>query len=151
MSVGEFCNRDVVIANRKTTLTEIAQLMREHHVGCVVVVENKDSNNIPIGIITDRDLVVELIAENIQLDSVTAGDVMSANLLLGREIDGLWETIKRMRSKGVRRVPVVNDEKVLVGILTVDDVLEILASELTELVSLISREQYKEDATRSIP
>ena len=151
MSVGEFCNRDVVIANRKTTLTEIAQLMREHHVGCVVVVENKDSNNIPIGIITDRDLVVELIAENTQLDSVTAGDVMSSNLLLAREIDGLWETIKRMRSKGVRRVPVINDEKVLVGILTVDDVLEILANELTELVSLISREQYKEDATRSIP
>lgn len=151
MSVGEFCNREVIVSNKETSITDISQLMREHHVGCVVIVDNEDDCNTPVGIITDRDIVIEVIAANLNINSVNAGDIMSSDLLVAREVDGLWETLKRMRANGVRRVPVVNDEQVLVGILTVDDILEILANEFSELVALMSHEQRKEIAVRSVP
>ena len=148
MSVGEFCNREVIIASKDSSLVEIAQLMRQHHVGSIVIVEPKGQNNIPIGIITDRDIVLEIIAPTLDLDAVTAGDVMSNELLVAREVDGLWETLKRMRSHGVRRVPVINDEQVLAGILSVDDVLEILSNEFSELIKLINNEHHKEETVR---
>ena len=151
MSVGEFCNREVVIADKTTSLVEIAQLMRQQHVGCVVVTESQAENNIPLGIITDRDIVLEIVAPQLDLESVAVVDVMSRDLLLAREVDGLWETLKRMRSRGVRRVPVINDERVLVGILTVDDILEILANEFSELVTLMNKERRKEEAVRAQP
>jgi CBS domain-containing protein len=151
MSVGEFCNREVVVADKNTSLVEIAQLMREHHVGCIVITEHQVENKIPIGIITDRDIVLEIVAPRLDLEAVAVGDVMSSDLLLAREVDGLWETLKRMRSRGVRRVPVINDEQVLVGILTVDDILEILANEFSELVTLMNKERRKEVAVRTQP
>lgn len=150
MSVGDFCNREVIVAYTTTSINEIAQLMREHHVGCVVIVKNSAENNIPIGIITDRDIVLEVIAPMVDINSITAGDIMSVELVTAREIDGIWETLQRMRSHGVRRIPVINDEKVLVGILTVDDVLESLVGELNELVHLISREQNRERSQRTV-
>jgi len=151
MSVGEFCNREVIIANKATSLVEIAKLMRQHHVGCVVITESQAENNVPIGIVTDRDIVLEIVAPKLDLEAVNVGDVMSGDLLLAREVDGLWETLKRMRSRGVRRIPVVNDEKVLVGILTVDDILEVLANEFSELVTLMNKERRKEEAVRTQP
>lgn len=151
MSVGDFCNREVIVAGKNTSLVEIAQLMRQHHVGSLVIVQSKGENNIPVGIITDRDIVIEMVASQLDFEKVTAGDVMSSELLTAREIDGLWETLKRMRSHGIRRVPVVNDEDVLVGILTVDDILEVLSNELSDLVTLVTRERRKEEAVRSTP
>ena len=150
MSVGEFCNREVIVANKDTTVVEIAQLMRQHHVGSIVIVESNGPNNVPVGIITDRDIVLEIVAPQLDLDAVTAGDIMSGELLIAREVDGLWETLKRMRSHGVRRVPVINDEEVLLGILSVDDTLEILSNEFSELVSLMNRERHKEEAARTV-
>jgi CBS domain-containing protein len=151
MSVGAFCNREVVIADKATSLIEIAKLMRQHHVGCVIISESQEGNNIPVGIITDRDIVLEIVAPQLDFEAVAIGDVMSSDLLLAREVDGLWETLKRMRSRGVRRVPVVNDEKILVGILTVDDILEILANEFSELVTLMNKERRKEESVRTQP
>ena len=151
MSVGEFCNREVVIADKTASLIEIAKLMRRHHVGCVVITESQAGNNLPVGIVTDRDIVLEIVAPKLDLEAVNVGDVMSSDLLLAREVDGLWETLKRMRSRGVRRIPVVNDEKVLVGILTVDDILEVLANEFSELVTLMNKERRKEEAVRTQP
>jgi CBS domain-containing protein len=151
MSVGEFCNREVVIADKAASLVEIAKLMRQHHVGCVVITESQAENNVPIGIITDRDIVLEIVAPQLNVEAAAVGDVMSSDLLLAREVDGLWETLKRMRSRGVRRVPVINDEKVLVGILTVDDILEILANEFSELVTLMNKERRKEESVRTQP
>lgn len=151
MSVGEFCNREVIVANKDTSLVEIAKLMRQHHVGCIVIVEPQQENNVPIGIITDRDIVIEIIAPQLDIQTVAAGDVMNRDLLVAREVDGLWETLKRMRSRGVRRVPVVNDEQLLVGILTLDDILEILANEFSELVTIMNKERRKEEAVRTQP
>jgi CBS domain-containing protein len=102
----------------------------------------------PVGIITDRDLVIEILAAELDPNAVTVGDIMSYDLTTAREEDGLWETLQRMRVKGVRRIPVVNQQGLLAGILTSDDLLEILAGELTELVKIIGKEQEREQKTR---
>ena len=148
MSIGEFCTREVVIAERDTGIVELTQLMRKHHVGDVVVVEKKGDLAVPVGIITDRDIVVELIAGEVDLDSVTTGDVMSPELITAGEKEGIWDTLQRMRSQGIRRLPVVNYDGGLEGILTVDDLIELLADELALLAKIAGRGQEVEGKRR---
>lgn len=149
MRVGEVCNREVVVVDRGASLLEAAHLMRSQHVGDVVVVEIQDGRSIPVGILTDRDIVVELIAEEVDLQKVAVGDVMSFELIIARESDGLFETVEHMRDRGVRRLPVVAENGGLEGILAVDDVLELLAEQLTALVRLVACEQRHERQRRA--
>ncbi len=144
MSVGEYCVRDVVVIGKDESVREAAKLMREHHVGDLIVVEDKDGKRVPVGILTDRDLVVEVLALDVDMDAVSAGDTMSFELVTAKEDDDLQETLALMRQKGVRRIPVVDTEGALAGILTVDDVIDVLAEELNDLTRLISREQLRE-------
>lgn len=146
MSVGEYCNRDVVIVNKTDSVQEAIGLMRSEHVGTVVVVEKINDSVVPVGVLTDRDVIVEVFAENVDLQSVNVGDVMSIDLVVVNESVDLMAAIKIMRSKGVRRIPVVNDDGALVGILSVDDVLDLLAEQMMDLAKLISKEQSREQA-----
>ena len=148
MLVSEFCNREVVIVDRATTILEAAKLMRSEHVGDLVVTDNRNGRQVPVGILTDRDIVVELLAEEIELDKVSIGDAMSYELLCVKEQDGLQETIEKMRNRGVRRLPVVDDAGALVGIVTVDDLMELVAEQLTDLVRLVGNEQVRERVRR---
>lgn len=149
MSIGEICNRETVITTKDGSISQAAQLMREQHVGDLVVVEESAGRRIPVGILTDRDLVIEILAKEVAMDAVTVGDVMSGELLTARESDGLYETLQRMRAKGVRRVPVVDSGGALVGIVSADDLLDLLADELTALARLLSREQARERQKRT--
>ncbi|HUL13044.1 MAG TPA: CBS domain-containing protein [Methylococcaceae bacterium] len=149
MSVGQFCNRDTVIVRKQDSIVEAAKLMRQHHVGCLIVVEENGSGTFaPIGIVTDRDLVIEILAEEVNPEEVAIGDIMSYELVTAHENDGLWETLQRMRIKGVRRIPVVDQNGALKGILTNDDLLEILAGELGEIAKLVNRELQREQKIR---
>ena len=148
MTVGKFCNREVIIAEKDSTVFEVAKLMRNHHVGDVIVVSTSGDRTKPIGILTDRDIVIEVIAADVPLDSVSAGDIMSYELVTARESDSIWDTLQHMRAKGVRRVPVVNDAGGLEGILSIDDLLELFAEELNLLAKVPFREQLIEGATR---
>jgi len=148
MRVGEVCNREVVVVEPNATLLEAAKLMRSQHVGDVVVVEERDGHRIPVGILTDRDMVVALIAEEVALNAVSVGDVMSFELVIARESDSLYDTIEHMREKGVRRMPVVAENGSLVGILTVDDVLDLLSEQLSALVRLVASERRHEEQRR---
>ena len=150
MTVGKFCSREVVVASKDSTIIDVARLMRQHHVGDVVIVDSNGNGDQPkpIGIITDRDIVVELIACEVSLDAVSVGDAMSFELITARELDSIWETLHRLGTKGVRRIPVVNDEGGLEGILTVDDLLEMLAEELILLAKVPVREQMLEKETK---
>jgi CBS domain-containing protein len=149
MTVGEICNREVIIIDQDGPIQEAIRLMREHHVGDVVVVEQRGGERYPVGILTDRDIVVEILAEGVDLDAVAIKDVMSYQLLEVRERDDVADALRLMRSKGVRRLPVVNDQGVLAGILSVDDVMDVLAEELMDLATLIRREQLKEQLRRT--
>lgn len=148
MSVGKYCNREVVIAERETEVREAARLMRRHHVGDLIVVERRGPESIPIGVVTDRDLVVEVLAQDVPVHAVILGDVMSPELVTARESDALSDTLRRMASLGIRRLPVVNDHGGLVGILTADDILELFAEAMANLASLVGREIEKETEQR---
>ena len=148
MSVGEVCSREVVFIGRDSSVVEAARLMREHHVGALVVTGFAEGGQRPIGILTDRDIVVEVIAEGLNAENLLVGDVMSFELVTIGEDDGISEAIKVMKGRGVRRIPVLNIIGELVGIFTVDDVIELLAEELSDLSKLVGHEQDREKATR---
>jgi CBS domain-containing protein len=148
MPVGEICNREVVIVQAGKSALEAAQLMRQHHVGDVVVVEERGGFRVPVGIVTDRDLVVEIVAPGLDPSAITVGDIMAPELATVTENIGVFEAIQYMRTKGVRRLPVVDGNGGLIGILAVDDLLELLADELLLLAKLVKREQKKEMASR---
>jgi CBS domain-containing protein len=148
MPISEICNREVVIVQRNNTIQEAAKLMRQHHVGDVVVVEDQGGVRVPVGIVTDRDLVVEIMAPAIDQKVITVGDIMVPELATVKENAGMFETIEYMRAKGVRRLPVVDQSGGLVGILTLDDLLELLAEELLALAKLVKHEQKKETMSR---
>jgi CBS domain-containing protein len=149
MSAGKLCKRNVITTSRDTTIREAARLMRKHHVGCLVITEAKAGRTEPVGMLTDRDIVMEVIAEDINLNEVNVGDIMSYALLKVRECDSIIETAQRMRARGVRRVPVVSDEGELTGIIALDDILELLSEELSMLAKLTSREAEQEQKKRA--
>jgi len=148
MTIGKVCNREVVFIHAQASVPEAARLMREYHVGDLVVIKEKTGKRIPVGIVTDRDIVLEVIAEGVDMDDVSVGDIMSDKLVTAREGDGLLETIKVMRAKGIRRLPVVNDDNELVGILSVDDLINLLSEQIVDLARLIAREQDREKTGR---
>lgn len=148
MIVGELCIREVVIIHGRDTIRDAAKLMRSHHVGNVVAVESRNGENIPIGILTDRDIVLGLLATDVDIDAVTVGDVMSSELLCVREDEDVFTALKRMRQHGVRRMVVVNERDSLEGILAVDDLIALLSEQLGDLTTLITRGQQHEENRR---
>jgi CBS domain-containing protein len=122
--------------------------MREYHVGDVVVVNARGDEKVPVGIITDRDIVLAIVASEIDLDAVLAGDIMSHELLTAGEQESIWDVLQRMRSHGVRRLPVVNARGGLEGILSVNDFLELITEELLALAQVATRQQQREKEIR---
>ncbi|HUW27982.1 MAG TPA: CBS domain-containing protein [Sulfuriferula sp.] len=148
MAIGEICNREVIVVAQETTIGEAAQLMRQHHVGDVVVVTEEGGRRKPVGIVTDRDVVVEVVATGLDPAVLTVGDIMVPDLATVPEQTGVFEAIRYMRDQGVRRMPVVGEDGSLIGILALDDLLELLAEELGALARLVTREQGKEIQNR---
>jgi len=148
MSAGEYCNREVVVVSKSEPVSEAISLMRSHHVGDVIVVETTAAGTIPVGILTDRDIVLEILAEGVDLEAVSISDVMSYELVTVTEDTKLIDTIKLMRDKGVRRIPVVNQQGGREGLLSVDDLVELLAEQLMDMVGLIRKEQARESKAR---
>ena len=131
MAIGEICSREVVIARRAETVREAAELMRRHHVGDIVVVEERGDVRTPVGIFTDRDIAVAIVAKGLDPDNLTLGEVSTESLIVAKETLGVAETVELMRSRSIRRVPVVDSGGALVGIVAMDDLLELMAEELT--------------------
>lgn len=148
MSIGEYCNRDVVVTDGATPVTGVAKLMRHYHVGDVIIVERHHEVATPVGILTDRDIVVEVLAEGVNPVAVTAADVMSRDLFLLNETESISSAIERMHARGVRRAPVIDTSSDLVGLLSVDDLIEIMAEQLQQLSTLFKRQQVQEQQQR---
>ena len=148
MSIGEFCNRIVVIAERDTTVLEAALLMRRHHVGSIVVSEARDGVRKPVGIVTDRDIVIEVVCNALDPKTLRLGEIMTGNLAAVREQDGVFETLQLMRSRGIRRAPVIGAEGELIGIIAADDLIQLLSEAMADLSKLITREQECEASAR---
>jgi CBS domain-containing protein len=144
VAIGEICNREVVFARRDSTVREAAQLMRDSHVGDLIIVDERNGRRVPAGILTDRDIAVGIVAKGLDPDTLAVGDVVGPELVLVKESAGVSETIELMRAKGVRRIPVVDASGALVGIVTADDMLDLLAEELSGLARMVAREQRRE-------
>jgi len=148
MSLASVCNRNVVYIDQDAGIIEVARMMREQHVGSIVVVDHSGK---PIGIITDRDLVIEVIAKEVSADSLILKDIMTPQPVILDENEATEDALRTMRDKGVRRSPVVDAEGLLSGIVSIDDILQHLSQELNELVALIDNEQQQESVSRDHP
>lgn len=148
MRVDEACNEAVVTADPSLGIVRAAEIMRDRHVGTLVVVEMRAGVLTPTGIVTDRDIVVEVLAKNVPLQSVTLGDLVSGQLLTARPDDDLFDTLDRMRLEGVRRMPVVDGTGNLVGILSVDDVLAVISKIVSEVPQLARHQRVGEVVRR---
>ncbi len=149
MLISDVCNRNVVCATRETTISDAASLMRRHHIGDVVVVDQLEGDRMPVGIVTDRDIVVEVVAPGLDAKVITLGDVLLSGRLVtveGRE--SCPDTIRLMSAKGVHRMPVVTERGALAGIVSIDDLLPHLATQLSDLADLGARGRQRETQTR---
>ena len=148
MPISECCNIGVVCCEADASIPDVAQLMRKHHVGDVVVVERKDDGRIPIGIMTDRDIVIETIALQLDVNLFTAGDFMSSPLVTVNEDEDFVETLRLMRAHNIRRMPVVSHTGTLYGIVTADDIVNLLSMELSLMTGAIVAQPIKEGHLR---
>lgn len=148
MSLKECCNVGVICCDADTPLPEVAALMRKHHVGDVIVIEDKDGSRMPLGIVTDRDIVMETISVQIDASVFTAGDIMTSPLVCAREDEGFVETLRLMRQHKIRRMPIVTQAGALCGIVTADDLINLLAMELSLLTAAIIDQPMKEGKLR---
>ncbi len=148
MQAAELCNRQVVTASRDMSIPDAARLMRDRHVGSLVVTEANEGKVIPVGILTDRDIVIEIISRDISLSEVTVGDIMTYALLKVTEDENIFDVAQRMRARGVRRVPVISRLGELIGIIAADDILELLSQELSLLARITTRETEQEKTKR---
>ena len=148
MRIGDICTIETVHCKRDMTVQEAALLMRKHHVGDLVVVEQPNGEQVPVGIITDRDIVVSVIALGLDPSSLLVGDIMTGELLTATENEDVYETIEKMRFKNIRRLPVINSLGGLSGIVSVDDLLEFLSEEMGELSRISSGQLAQEKRAR---
>lgn len=149
-NLGTIASRLVIVVTGATSVTEAARLMRSHHVGSLVVMASAAADALPIGIVTDRDLVVEVLAQEVEPPLVKVGDVMSKTLVTARADDALFDAVEQMRRHGVRRLVVVDDEGGLVGLVSMDDLIGILAEELGGMSKALAAQVRAEEQARPL-
>ncbi len=148
MKTGQVCKRDVVAIEATGNLADASRLMRQAHVGSIVVVDETGLRR-PVGIVTDRDIVVEVVAAGLDPNTLTVGEIMARTLAVAREEDDALVSLKTMRRRGVRRLPVVDSTGALVGIVTLDDLLEVGTNALMDVVQAITSERALESWRRT--
>ncbi len=148
MHIRDICTSEAAHCSRDETVQGAAITMRRLHVGDVIVVDQFDGARVPVGIVTDRDIVISVIAPGLDPASLQVGDIMTDDLLTARDTDDVYETIERMRLRGIRRVPVIDANGSLAGIVSADDLLEFLAEEMGELSRISPYQQAHERRAR---
>lgn len=150
MNVAQLCSRNVISVRKTDELLAAARLMREHHVGYLVVIEPDFAGSTarPIGVLTDRDIVVGIVARGRDLRNLIVGDVMTQNPVVVDQFDSILTAVREMRRIGVRRMPVTGSLGELIGVLSLDDVLDSLAAELQNLAGAVRNEQRVETELR---
>src|SRR5690348_14264796 len=149
MKAGDLCNRLVIDITEDESVQRAAELMRKYHVGMLVVTGYGDTEHAPVGVVTDRDIVVETTAEGIDPEEVTVGDIMCDEVVMAAEDDEVPDVLEMMRKKGVRRLPVVDAKGTLVGILTVDDLLQLCAEDLGAMAAIVGGQRRRESKVRA--
>lgn len=151
MKVGELSQQNVITVSPTSGIAAAARVMREAHVGCLIVVEpgREEGSYKVVGVLTDRDIVVAVVARDADPRALTVGDVMTRDPLIANESSPLEVTLTLMEQAGVRRVPVVNSKGALSGVLSLDDALRTIAMQLTRIAGCIGSEQKVERHVRA--
>jgi CBS domain-containing protein len=150
MNVGSICSRRVITASPQLDIQAAAELMRQEHVGLLVIVpEEPPGPRPPLGVLTDRDIVVAVVAKRADPAALKVGDVMSMQPVVAGEGDAIDLALRTMRRAGVRRLPVVNGRGEVVGVLSLDDLLEFVAREMGNLSGAVLNGRHIEGATRN--
>ncbi|MDE2607904.1 MAG: CBS domain-containing protein [Burkholderiales bacterium] len=145
LTAGEICIREVVFSDRGMLLGEAARLMRSQHVGSLVVVEERSpKERIVVGMITDRDLATAVVALERDPRAIRVGDVMSGDVVTVREQDSLLDVLSAMRRKKVRRVPVTGARGELIGLVSIDDLLSVVAEQMQALAAAVGAAGHHE-------
>lgn len=151
MNVASICGKNVVTIRGFEELGAAAQLMREKHIGYLVVIEPDVASTgslKPIGVLTDRDIVISVVARETDPRTLRVSDVMTQNPVVTRDSDSLEQALARMRGIGVRRLPVVGSRGELVGVLSLDEIIDSLAAALQNIAGSIRNERRIETALR---
>lgn len=148
MIVADVSSRDPVIVFRNDTVADACRAMREHHIGSVVVVEDSRRNG-PIGLISDRDVAIGVVALGLDPETTLVDAVMRPGIVAVAETASVRDAIALMRDQGVRRLPVVDHGGHLVGLLAADDLLDLLAGEISDLAIMVSRGMTRESRERT--
>ena len=144
--VRDIASREVVTVASNATLRECAQAMRARHVGSVILVDPDDPR--PLGVVTDRDIVIEAVAVGLDVSTITVGDIATRPVVTVREDEDVIEAMARMRECGVRRLPVTGANGQLSGVIALDDVIAELAEQFDGIVRVIAAEKTKEATMR---
>lgn len=148
MKLKELCTPDVVYCTAQISALHAARLMRERHVGDLVIIDESEQTPAPIGIVTDRDIVVEVLAKDLDPATTPVGQIMRTPLVIARTSEEAENALERMRAHGVRRIPVLDEHEQLTGILSLDDLLKRLAADAAGLADIVTREQDREHRLR---
>lgn len=140
MPIADICHREPVTVSSDTSIADAAKLMGQHDAEVLVVAEERGGKRFPQGLLTDRDIVLRVIAEERDVRTTKACDVMTTDMLLVRAGNGIWDTLQHMRAQRARHVLVVDEGGALVGIASLEDLLDLLSEELLLLARLVSRE-----------
>jgi CBS domain-containing protein len=148
MNLSSIVNRTVAVALPHTSVTKAAKLMREYHIGALVVMSSDEPDALPQGMLTDRDLVMEVLAQEVDPDMVTVGDITLERLVTASVDDSLFDAVTRMSEEGVRRLVIVDEAGGLVGLVSMDDVIVALSQALVVLAKVIPMELRTERRER---
>lgn len=144
MKVGQQCNRGAVAISASSDIAQACRLMRDRHVGFLVVFQEGDGLRKPIGVLTDRDIVLQVTVHDLQTQLITVGDVMTSKPMIACEDDDLGDALQAMRFAKIRRVPVVDCRGALCGVVALDDAIELVAGMLCSIANSITVEQHRE-------
>jgi CBS domain-containing protein len=148
LKIRDVAVHEPVTARPTDSIGTCARRMHDEHVGCLVVVEENDGEAFPVGVLTDRDIAIEVVAFGLDPATMTAGDVMSERPAVVEEDDDLLDALAHMRERGVRRLPVVRPDGALSGMLALDNLLESLGEEIDGVLGVMRAQRTKELRTR---
>lgn len=148
MSIGDICQRHIITIDAAATLREAANRMREHHVGALVVTVEAAGRDQVVGVLTDRDMAIEVLARDLDAADVRVGQVASRRLAAVPAAAGIGDAVVLMQQAGVRRLLVTGTEGQLEGFVTADDLLDALAGQLGGLATALKSGIARESAER---
>jgi predicted transcriptional regulator len=149
MKVGDICKRAVISTENSTDITAAAELMRQHHVGFLIVYKSGDELRRPIGVLTDRDIVIEVVAKKVDPASLKVDDLMTRQPLVANESEQLGDVLQAMRMAGIRRVPVVDTRGALTGVIAIDDAFDVITGFMCDITGSVKNEQRQEWHSRA--